>query len=87
MTRLGAPAVRQAQRFAREPVEFPDAEPASCIVCGKSLRHQRRDARCCSPACRREAARYRRVLAGEGDEPYSTIGELRERRQRRANPG
>ncbi len=37
MTRLGAPAVRQAQRFAREPVDLPDAEP----VCATGQKHRR----------------------------------------------
>jgi hypothetical protein len=29
-----------------------------CLICGCSLHGRRRDARCCSPACRREAARW-----------------------------
>lgn len=58
---------------------------AACRVCGASLKGQRCDARYCSPACRREAARYRAVLAGKPAGPYSTIGQLQNRRQRRAN--
>lgn len=56
-----------------------------CVVCGGSLRGRRRDARCCSSACRREASRWRTVLAGRNDGPYSTLGQLQNRRQRRAN--
>jgi hypothetical protein len=43
MTRLGGPAVKQAQRFAREPVDLPDAETVRatghkhvrCVCCGR----------------------------------------------------
>jgi len=41
-----------------------------CCVCGSSLADRRRDAVACSPACRREDARVRRLQAGMGDGPY-----------------
>jgi len=57
-----------------------------CLVCGASLARLRSDARYCSPGCRREASRIRAVLAGRSDGPYSTLGDLAQRRQRRAKP-
>jgi hypothetical protein len=57
-----------------------------CAMCDGSLDGHRADARFCGPACRREAARYRRVLAGVGDGPYRTIPQLLNRAQRRAKP-
>jgi hypothetical protein len=55
-----------------------------CAVCGGSLAGKRRDARFCSPACRREAGRQRAVLRGRRDGPYLTLAHLAERRGRRA---
>lgn len=56
-----------------------------CPVCGASLEGRRKQSKTCSSACRREASRLRAVLAGRGDGPYSTLQQLAERRQRRAN--
>jgi hypothetical protein len=36
-----------------------------CCVCGGSLEGRRRQARTCGGACRAEASRLRRLLAGE----------------------
>jgi hypothetical protein len=55
-----------------------------CVICGGSLEGHRRDALCCSAACRREASRVRAVLSGESDRPYSCLAQLIERRQRHA---
>jgi hypothetical protein len=57
-----------------------------CRVCGASMQAKRRDARCCSPACRREAARVRASVAGKSDGPCETLADLAARRQRRAKP-
>jgi hypothetical protein len=57
-----------------------------CTVCGASLEGGDPRTLTCSPACRREAGRFRAVLAGRGDGPYRTLGELVARRSRvRAN--
>jgi hypothetical protein len=57
-----------------------------CIACGTSLEGRDTRTRTCSARCRREAARFRAVLSGGGDGPYSTLVELTQRRSRaRAN--
>jgi hypothetical protein len=58
-----------------------------CPVCGASLEGRKRDAVYCSPGCRREQGRIRAVLTGRSDGPYSSLGDLAERRKRRAKPG
>jgi hypothetical protein len=52
---------------------------AACIVCGRTLAGRHADARTCSAACRREASRFRAVLAGRGDGPYRTLADLNQR--------
>ena len=47
-----------------------------CIVCGISLEGRDRRALTCSASCRREAARFRAVLEGRRDGPYSTLAQL-----------
>jgi hypothetical protein len=41
-----------------------------CAVCGSSLSGHRKDARSCSPVCRAEASRLRRLLRGESVDGY-----------------
>jgi hypothetical protein len=53
-----------------------------CPVCGVSLAGRHPDARTCSAACRREAGRFRAVLAGRGDGPYGTLADLGQRSRR-----
>jgi hypothetical protein len=38
-----------------------------CVVCASALTGGRSDCATCSPACRREASRFRAVLKGEGN--------------------
>jgi hypothetical protein len=95
----GEPRVQRDRKStnAKPAAAFTTADPAvrprtseddrgRCPVCGAHLAGHRRDARCCSPACRRELARIRRLSAGEPDGRYSTLREYTERRQRRAKP-
>ena len=57
-----------------------------CTVCGVSLEGRDRRARTCSATCRREAARFRAVLDGGSDDPYSNLGQLVQRASKvRAN--
>jgi hypothetical protein len=53
-----------------------------CLVCGASLAGRHPDARICSASCRREATRFRAVLAGRSDGPYATLVHLARRRSR-----
>jgi hypothetical protein len=52
-----------------------------CAVCGASLDGRHRETLTCSASCRRELARYKAVLAGRADGPYSTLQKLAERRR------
>lgn len=56
----------------------------ACDFCGGSLAGMRRDARYCSPSCRSDANRLRRLLRGETVGRYATPGEYLEVRQSRA---
>jgi hypothetical protein len=61
----------------------PPSPPRACIVCGASLAGRRRQARCCSGACRAEAARLRGILSGSGSGAYRSVaGRLAARRKR-----
>jgi hypothetical protein len=61
-------------------------DPAArvCAICGTALDARRADARHCGAACRREASRLRRLLAGEPVEGYRNLAEYLNARQRRA---
>jgi len=57
-----------------------------CPVCGADLSERDPRAKACSPAHRREINRLRRLLDGEADGPYRTLGEYLARgRKVRAN--
>lgn len=58
-----------------------------CPICGASLEDRDPRARACGPAHRRELSRVRRLLSGEPDGFYDTLGEYMARGQRevRAN--
>ena len=57
-----------------------------CPICGVDLADRDPRTMTCSPAHRREAARVRRLLSGQGDGPYRTLGEYMARgRKVRAN--
>lgn len=58
----------------------------SCAVCGASLEGQRSHARFCSGACRAEASRLRRIIAGEGADGYGSVLERERRRKRTQAP-
>lgn len=60
-----------------------DLHPRTCPICGADLDGLRSDATYCSPACRIEASRRRRLGAGEPVEGYPTLAAYLERRQRR----
>jgi hypothetical protein len=53
----------------------------TCAICPTSIDHLRADARYCSDACRREAARRR--SEGAGDPDVFWVGYARVRRPRR----
>ena len=44
-----------------------------CVLCGGPLDGQRAQARHCGPACRREAARLRALLAGQEVNGYRCL--------------
>jgi hypothetical protein len=44
-----------------------------CLVCGSDLADRRSDCRYCSPACRQEAYRVRRLAAGKPVGNYETL--------------
>src|SRR5207237_10260253 len=52
-----------------------------CPVCGRSLAGRDPRTRTCSAKCRREAARFRRVLGGRADGAYATLADLQNRRR------
>jgi hypothetical protein len=61
-------------------------DPATrvCAICGEALDGRRADARHCGAACRREASRLRRLLAGDPVEGYRSVADYLNGRQRRA---
>jgi hypothetical protein len=59
----------------------------ACTVCDAPLSGRRTNARVCSPACRRELSRIRRLAAGESERGYATLGQYLGRRQKRAKAG
>ena len=75
-TGSGRPSVRHGALAAPSPSR-------SCVVCGSSLEGRRRQTRCCSGACRAEAARLRAILSGSGAGTYRSVaGRLAARRKR-----
>lgn len=83
--RRGAPARYCSDRccHAAHEARKQVAAVRRCPVCGASLAGRHTDTRTCSASCRREAARYRAVLSGRRDGPYSTLADLTNRRQKR----
>lgn len=63
------------------------SEPRRCPICGTSLEDRDPRTKACGPAHRRELSRVRRLLSGEADGFYGTLGEYMARQQRavRAN--
>lgn len=53
-----------------------------CGICGASLAGRRADARSCSAACRAEASRLRRLLAGNPVDGYGSVFERSAARKR-----
>ena len=51
----------------------------TCSVCGETFKARRRDARFCSPRCRKSAERLREALDSARDGAISAIRALRER--------
>ena len=78
-------AVDLADRDTLEP-EL-DLAVRGCAICGRALDGRRADARYCGPACRREASRLRRLLAGEPVDGYRNLADYLNARQRRAKRG
>jgi hypothetical protein len=58
--------------------------PRVCALCGADLDGRRADAVFCGAACRREAARWSRLLRGEPVNGYPSMAEYLNGRQRRA---
>lgn len=62
----------------------PGAEYPTCSVCSEQLRPgMRRDADCCSAACRAEKSRRKRLGAGEAVDGYADLDSYRRRSTRR----
>lgn len=55
-----------------------------CAVCDAPLRGRRRDAETCSPACRRERSRLRKLRSGCPDGPYVSEADYLRRARRPA---
>lgn len=51
------------------------ATERACVVCGGSLEGRRPQTRTCSPACRAEASRLRRLLAGDAVDGFSSLAD------------
>ena len=54
---------------------LPGGAPRPCVVCGEPLAGRRAHARFCSGACRAEASRVRRILAGQEADGYRTLAQ------------
>jgi hypothetical protein len=54
----------------------------ACVVCGASLEGKRGHARHCSTACRTEASRLARILAGQSPGGYATLSAWQSRQRR-----
>lgn len=52
-----------------------------CVVCGNSLAHSRRDARCCTASCRAELSRVRAIIDGTYAGPYRSLAERLSKRK------
>lgn len=72
---------RQVQNFRQRSCQVMPIRV--CVVCGRDLTGRRSDALACSPACRAEASRLRRILRGEVVDGYLTIDQRIDARQRR----
>ena len=53
-----------------------------CVICGAPLDGRRRSARYCTPKCRIEASRLRRLLDGEAIDGYTSLNAYLNRRKR-----
>ncbi len=70
--------------------ENRDAAPAPgrlCAICGASLDGRRAHARYCSGACRAEASRLRRIVAGQEPDGFRTLADRLRRQRNRTEPG
>jgi hypothetical protein len=59
------------------------AQDRVCVICGGSLKHRRKDASCCSGACRAERSRVRAILSGKSAGPYDSLAGRISAKQRR----
>lgn len=59
------------------------AQNRVCVVCANSLAHHRKDARCCSAACRAEKSRILAILSGNCSGPYDSLAARISARQKR----
>ena len=55
----------------------------ACPVCGEGMDGRRSHARYCSGACRAEASRLRRLLAGEAVDGFTSVRDREDRMARR----
>lgn len=57
----------------------------TCPICGEDMTMRRRQAVYCGPACRREASRFRALLAGQWTDGYGCLRDYLNRRRNMAS--